>query len=60
MKNLDIIAKESAKGVTPLYYSIRENAVYTEDGEDRYYITELIRKNTEEEIKRTVYRYLAL
>ena len=60
MKNLDIVAKESAKGVTPLYYSVVEDAVYTQGGEGRWYVTCLIRKNTEQEIERVVRRYLAL
>lgn len=58
MKNLDIVAAESRNGWAPLYYSIREQAVYTEPGEGRYYVTDLIRENTEQEIKQAVMRYL--
>ncbi len=60
MKNLNAVAEASAKGVTPIYYSIAENAVYTEDGEGRYYVTDLIRKNTEAEIMVAVRRWLAM
>ena len=60
MKNLDVVARESSKGVTPLFYGIREDAVYTEDGEGRFYLTDLIRENTEDEIKRTVRRFMSM
>lgn len=60
MKNLEIVAKQSGNGITPLYYSIRENAVYTEAGEGRYYLTDLIRKNTEKEIEVTVKRFMSM
>lgn len=60
MKNLEIVARKSGKGITPLYYSIRENAVYTEAGDGRYYLTDLIRKNTEKEIEVTVKRFMSM
>lgn len=60
MKNLKTVARASEKGVTPIYYSIKENAVYTEDGDGRYYVTDLIRKNTEAEIVRAIKRWLAM
>ena len=60
MKNLEMVSKKSEKGITPLYYSIREDAVYTEEGEGRYYLTDLIRKNTEKEIEVTVKRFMSM
>ena len=59
MKNLNEIAAESRKG-TQIYYSIREKAVYTKDGDGRYFVTELLRENTAEEIKRAINRWLAM
>ena len=61
MKNLKTVAQASyRKGQTPLYYDIKHDAVFTEDGEDRYYVTELIRPNTSKEIKAAVKRWLAM
>ena len=60
MKNLDVVARESANGRISLYYSIAERAVYTEAGEGRYYVTDLIRANTEMEIMAAVKRWLAM
>lgn len=60
MKNLKEVARESEKGVTPIFYSIKEDAVYTSDGGGRYYVTDLIRPNTEEEIIEAVKRWLAM
>lgn len=60
MKNISKVAERSAQGVTPIYYSIKEDAVYTEDGDGRYYVTDLIRKNTEAEIVRAVRRWMAM
>ena len=60
MRNLRAVAEESRNGITPLYYSIAENAVYTADGEGRHFVTDLIRENTEAEIKQAVRRWLAM
>lgn len=61
MRNLKEVAQESyRKGWTPLYYDIKHDAVFTEDGEDRFYVTELIRPNTSDEIEAVVRRWLSL
>ena len=60
MKNLKQIAERSRQGVTPLYYSIREDAVYSEAGDGRFYLTDLIRYNSEDEIAETVRYFLSL
>ena len=60
MKNLKEVAEQSRQGITPLFYSIRENAVYTEEGDGRYYLTDLIRENTEQEIKDAVRRFMSM
>lgn len=60
MKNVNKVVEQSKRGHTPLYYSIREDAVYTEPGDGRYYLTDLIRENTAEEIKHTVMRFMSL
>ena len=59
IKNLPEVAGRSAWGVK-LYYSLEENAVYTEDGKGRWYVTEFIRKNTPEEIEQAVNRMLSM
>ena len=59
MKNIEQIAKESRKG-TKIYYSFNENAIYTEAGDGRFYVTELLRKNTAEEIKSVIRRWMVL
>ena len=38
----------------PLYYSIREDKVYTKEGENRFFITNLINPQTEKDIEKTV------
>jgi len=61
MRNLRAVAQESyRKGWTPLYYDIKHDAVFTEDGEDRFYVTDLIRPNTSQEIEAVVRRWLAM
>ena len=60
MKNLKTLSQKSSKGTTPLYYSIRENAVYSTPGDGRYHLTDLIRYNTEKEIERTVKRFMGV
>lgn len=57
MKNVKQVSMRSKSGITPLYYSIKEDAVYTEPGTDRWYLTDLIRYNTEEEVIETVRKY---
>ena len=59
MKNLETIAKNSQSG-TKIYYSIREDAVFTDSGQGRIFVTELIRHNTEQEIMEAVRRFLAM
>lgn len=57
MNNTKQVSEASANGCK-LYYSIREDAVYTQPGEGRWFLTELIRKNTEEEIVNTVRKFM--
>lgn len=59
IKNLPEVAGRSAWGVK-LYYDLKENAVYTEAGDNRWYVTEFLRKNTEEEIVNAVNRMLSM
>lgn len=60
MKNLETLARISAHRVTPLYYSPAEDAVYTEPGAGRWYLTDLIRKNSPQEIENTVRRFMVM
>ena len=60
MKNVKAVSNRSRQGITPLYYSVKEDAVYTEDGDGRYYLTDLIRENTEQEIIETVRKYMSM
>lgn len=60
MKNTEKLAEQSRRRVTPLYYSAAEDAVYSEPGDRRWFLTELIRYNTPEEIERTVRRFMAM
>lgn len=59
MKNTNEIAKTSKAG-TRIYYAPRENAIYTTDGSGRYFVTELIRTNTAEEIMKAVRRWMMM
>jgi len=59
MKNLKEVAAESKHGC-PLYYSVKENAVYTTGGSGRYYLTDLIRENTPKEIVAAVHKYMSM
>lgn len=63
MKNLREMSHKTeccpALGTVPLYYSIKEDAVYSEDGEGRFYLTDLIRHNEPEEIEQTVRKFLS-
>ena len=64
MKNLKKLSDQTnfiiLHGAVPLYYSIKEDAVYSEAGEGRFYLTDLIRYNTEDEIAETVRYFLSL
>ena len=57
LKNVEKVSEESRKGKTKLYINVYENALYTEPGTGRWYLTELIRYNTAEEIIDTVHRF---
>lgn len=59
IKNVEEVARRSAWGVK-LYYDLKENAVYTEAGGSRWYVTEFLRKNTEKEITQAVNRMLSM
>lgn len=60
MKNIEMVAKASEHGITPLYYSPAEDAVFTEPGAGRWYLTDLIRKNSPQEIENTVRRFMVM
>lgn len=66
MRNLNMTATKTqaiGKGNRkrmPLYYSIVDNAVYTTPAQGRYYVTDLLRPNTPEEIETAVNRWLAM
>lgn len=60
MKNIEMVARISEHRITPLYYSPAEDAVYTEPGAGRWYLTDLIRKNSPQEIEDTVHRFMVL
>lgn len=61
MKGLKEAAKKSknirqrnTNSWLPVYFSFKTNTVYTTAGEERYFVTKLIRENTPEEIKEAV------
>lgn len=58
MKNLRTISEKSKSGITPIYYDIVKDAVFTKPAAGRYYITDLIRFNSEKEIEKTVKKFL--
>lgn len=67
MKGLKAVAKKSKDFFSngrvdrlPLYYSIKEDKVFTESGKDRECVTFLIRENTAEEIEKAVKRWLSI
>ena len=64
MKGLKAISKlTEPRGCgqrTPLYFSIKEDKVYTEPGDDRFFITYLINPNTPKDIEETVKHILSL
>ena len=62
MKNLDMVSllTVSAREFNvPLYYSIREDAVYPYEKDGAYYVTDLIRFNAPKEIEQTVRRFMS-
>ena len=64
MKGLKAAAKKT-KGINystriPLYYNPQNDTVYTTAGENRRFLTYLIRENTPEEIESTVKRFMNL
>lgn len=67
IKNIKSIAKASSRidqrntsTWLPIFYSIKEKALYTTEGPNRFFVTKLIRENTTEEIEAAVNRWLAL
>ena len=62
LKEVALATRGTVQGMVeiPLYYSIREDKVYTSDGDGRYFVTNLINPNTEEDIKRAVRRWLSM
>ena len=61
MKNVERIADDSKMvcpiASLPLYYSIKEDAVFTEPGKDRFFVTHLINPNEPEDIIEVVERW---
>lgn len=59
MKNLKAVSRKSQEtNRLPLYYSFATDAVYTTPGDRRFFVTYLIRANTEAEIREAVSRWL--
>ena len=56
-KTQKIICRDRSTWVT-LYYSVREDAVYSEQGEGRYKMCDLINPNTEQDIVETVHYFM--
>lgn len=61
MNGLEEAAKKSKKirqtntnSWLPIYFSFKTNTVYTEEGQDRFFVTKLIRENTPKEIEEAV------
>lgn len=70
MNNINAVSK-ATKGINynnrvSIYYDIKNNTVYTEQMKkekgltDLFYLTDLIRYNSPEEVKKTVYKFLWL
>ena len=57
MKNLEKVAAQSRWG-TEIYYSVKEQAVYTRPGKNRWHVTTLLRENSPEEIEKAIKRWL--
>lgn len=53
------IARRSKYG-TPIYFDITTSTVYDMPGENRLYVTDLMRKNTAAEIAEAVNRWLGM
>ena len=64
MKNLKAISMKTQVidplHPMPLYYSIRAKEVYTNPGEGRFLVTNLINPNSPEDIEKTVNRWLSM
>lgn len=43
-----------------VYFSFKDNRAYTTGGEDRFYVTKLIRENTPNEVEQAIRRWMAL
>ena len=54
MKGLEKIALATKIEKVSLYYSFETDTVYSETGENRYYVTDLIRENTPHDIETCV------
>ena len=64
IKNVKEVAEQSGRGVK-LYYNIKDNSVSTKqtygtDWDKVWFVTEFLRKNTEEEIVNAVNRLLSM
>ena len=61
IKNLEEVAEQSVRGVS-LYYNIANSSVSTKQRYEYsdWYVTEFLRKNTEEEIVDAVNRMLSM
>lgn len=60
MRNLKRLSEKSKTGRVKLFYSPKNKAVYDKPGNGRYFLTELIRENTPEEIEKTVKYFMAM
>lgn len=70
MKNVNAVSNAtkniSYSNRVPIYYDIKNDTVYTEQMKnekgltDLFYLTDLIRYNNPEEVKKTVYKFLWL
>lgn len=65
MKNAAKVSEKSKNIVTrdrstwlPLFYSFKDDAVYTIPGNDRFHVTDLINYNTVEDISSAVTRFI--
>jgi hypothetical protein len=60
MKNIQTVVKATQKGRTPLYYSPSTDTVYTEAGEGRFYLTDLLQPHTPDQVEETVNFFMSL
>ena len=44
----------------PVYFCFENNRAYTTDGEERFFVTKLIRENTPDEVELAIRRWMAL